>query len=92
MNGPFFKAFRTVFAKEILDALRDRRTLLRLLIPSVLMGPLMLTLMSGLAASLQERAEQREVIVAGIEHAPTLRNYIERQTYTIKSAGADLIV
>lgn len=89
MNGPFLKAFRTVFAKEIVDALRDRRTLLRLLIPSVLMGPLMLMLMSGLAASLQQRAEQREVLVVGIEHAPTLRNYIERQTYTIKTAPAD---
>lgn len=89
MSIEFFKAFRTVFAKEIVDALRDRRTLLRLLIPSVLMGPLMLVLMSSLAASLQDRAEQREVLVAGIGHAPTLRNYIERQTYTLKEAPAD---
>lgn len=89
MNGAFLKAFRTVFAKEIVDALRDRRTLLRLLIPSVLMGPLMLMLMASLAASLQERAEQREVLVAGIAHAPSLRNYLERQTYTIKEAPAD---
>ncbi|MBO9688989.1 MAG: ABC transporter permease [Mitsuaria chitosanitabida] len=89
MSLDFFKAFRTVFAKEIVDALRDRRTLLRLMIPSVLMGPLMLVLMSSLAASLQDRAEQREVLVAGIGHAPTLRNYIERQTYTIKAAPAD---
>lgn len=89
MSIEFFKAFRTVFAKEIVDALRDRRTMLRLMIPSVLMGPLMLVLMSSLAASLQDRAEQREVLVAGIEHAPTLRNYIERQTYTVKDAPAD---
>lgn len=78
-----------VFAKEIVDALRDRRTLLRLLIPAVLMGPVMLLALSGLISSLEERAERREVLVAGIEHAPTLRNYIERQTYTIKQAPAD---
>lgn len=89
MNGPFLKAFRTVFAKEIVDALRDRRTLLRLLVPAVLMGPLLLMLMSGLTASLQERAEQRELLAVGIEHAPTLRNYLERQNYTIKTAPAD---
>jgi len=78
-----------VFGKEIVDALRDRRTLLRLLIPAVLMGPLMLLAISGLISSLEERADKREVLVAGIENAPTLRNYLERQTYTIKIAPAD---
>ena len=78
-----------VFGKEIVDALRDRRTLLRLLIPAVLMGPLMLLAISGLISSLEERADKREVLVAGIENAPTLRNYLERQTYTIKTAPAD---
>jgi sodium transport system permease protein len=78
-----------VFVKELTDALRDRRTLLRLLIPAVLMGPLLLTALSGLIASLEERADKRELLVAGIEHAPTLANFIERQTYTIKAAPAD---
>ncbi|WP_077032717.1 ABC transporter permease [Pelomonas sp. KK5] len=78
-----------VFAKELTDALRDRRTLLRLLVPAVLMGPLMLLALSGLIGSLEERAEQRQILVQGIENAPTLRNYIERQTYTIKPAPAD---
>ena len=78
-----------VFAKELSDALRDRRTLLRLLIPAVLMGPLLLTALSGLIASLEERADKREVMAVGIEHAPTLKNFIERQTYTLKAAPAD---
>ena len=78
-----------VFAKEIVDALRDRRTLLRLLIPAVLMGPVMLLALSGLISSLEDRAERRELLVAGIEYAPTLRNFLERQTYTIKAAPAD---
>lgn len=81
--------FLVVLAKEVTDALRDRRTLLRLLVPAVLMGPLLLLALSSLIASLEERADKREVLVAGIEHAPTLRNYLERQTYTIKQAPAD---
>ncbi|PTT90510.1 ABC transporter permease [Pelomonas sp. HMWF004] len=78
-----------VFTKELTEALRDRRTLLRLLIPAVLMGPLLLMALSGLIASLEERADRREVLAVGIEYAPTLQNFIERQTYTVKAAPAD---
>jgi sodium transport system permease protein len=85
----FLRPLRVVFAKEVVDALRDRRTLLRLLIPAVLMGPLLLLALSGLIGSLEERAEKRQILVSGIEHAPTLRNFLERQTYTIKRAPAD---
>jgi sodium transport system permease protein len=85
MNG----AAWTVYRKEITDALRDRRTLLVVLLSSVLMGPLILIALSGLIASFESRAEQREVVVAGIEHAPTLVNYLRRQTYTVKPAPAD---
>ena len=77
------------YRKELIDALRDRRTLLTVLVSSVLMGPLVLLAISALVASLESRAEQREVYVAGIDHAPTLRNYLERQTYTVKAAPAD---
>lgn len=78
-----------VFSKELSDALRDRRTLLRLLIPALLMGPLLLMALSGLIASLEERADKREVMAVGIDTAPTLKNFIERQTYTFKPAPAD---
>ena len=79
----------TIFRKEIADALRDRRTLLTVLISSVLMGPLVLLAISGLVASLESNAEQREVVVAGLEFAPTLKNYFERQTFTVRAAPAD---
>lgn len=79
----FFQAFKTVLAKEVVDALRDRRTLLRLMIPALLMGPLMLMMLSGLIASLEGQAEKRQVLVDGIQHAPTLENYLKRQTYTV---------
>ena len=84
-----FKDFLIVLRKEVVDALRDRRTLMRLLVPAVLMGPLMLAGLSGLIASLESQAEQREIMMVGIDKAPTLKNYLERQTYTIKPAPAD---
>ena len=78
-----------VFMKEIRDALRDRRTLMTVLLSSVLMGPLVLVLLSSLVATLEERAEQRVVVAAGMEHAPSLRNFIERQGFRIEPASPD---
>ena len=84
-----FGTILTIYHKEIVDALRDRRTMLTVLASSVLMGPLVLLAISGLVATLEANAEQREVVVAGIERAPTLVNFFERQTYTVKPAPAD---
>ncbi|HZW76075.1 MAG TPA: ABC transporter permease subunit, partial [Caldimonas sp.] len=78
-----------VLRKELRDALRDRRTLMTVLVSAVLMGPLVLLAISGLVASLEARAEQREVVVSGIANAPTLRNYFERQTYVVTEAPPD---
>ena len=78
-----------VFRKELIDALRDRRTLLVVLLSSVAIGPLVMIALSALVAGIEKRAEERTVVVAGIEHAPTLRNYLERQTYRIDEAPAD---
>lgn len=86
------KALRVAFAvyrKELLDALRDRRTLLMVLVSAVLLGPLVLIALSGLLASFEAQAERREVVVAGIEQAPALKNFLQRQSYTVKPAPAD---
>jgi sodium transport system permease protein len=56
---------------------------------SVAVGPLVLVLISTLVAGIERRAEARSVVVMGIEHAPTLANYIARQTYTVRAAPAD---
>ncbi|MGZ5249514.1 MAG: ABC transporter permease [Caldimonas sp.] len=82
-------AVLTVLRKELTDALRDRRTLLTVLVSSVLLGPLALLGVSGLVVSLESRAELREVYVAGVASAPTLRNFLERQTYKVKEPPAD---
>jgi sodium transport system permease protein len=76
----------TVYVKELVDALRDRRTLLVVLLSSVAIGPAVLVLVSQLVAGIEQRAEARIVVVHGIEHAPALRNYLERQTYTVREA------
>jgi sodium transport system permease protein len=76
----------TVYLKELVDALRDRRTLLMVLVSSVAIGPVVLMLVSSLVGSFEKRAEARELVVVGIERAPTLQNYLLRQTYTLKAA------
>ena len=76
----------SVYRKELVDALRDRRTLFMVLISSVAIGPLVLMLVSSLVAGIEKRAEAREVVVQGMENAPTLNNFLLRQTYSIKAA------
>jgi sodium transport system permease protein len=82
------RAAIAVFRKELVDALRDRRTLLTVLLSSVAMGPLVLVLISSLVTGMEKRAEARQVLVVGMAHAPTLQNYLERQTYALKAAPA----
>lgn len=76
----------TVYLKELKDALRDRRTLMVVLLSSVAIGPLVLVAVSQLVAGIEKRAEAREIVVQGIEHAPALRNFLERQTYAVRAA------
>ncbi|HET7792013.1 MAG TPA: ABC transporter permease [Rhizobacter sp.] len=78
-----------VFRKELVDALRDRRTLLVVLLSAVLLGPMVLIALSGLLASFEARAERRVVVAVGMEHAPALKNFLERQSFSIKTAPAD---
>jgi sodium transport system permease protein len=78
-----------VFKKELIDALRDRRTLFVVLLSSVAIGPIVLIALSALVAGIEQRAEERTVVVVGIDNAPTLKNFLERQTYRITAAPAD---
>jgi sodium transport system permease protein len=72
-----------VFVKELLDALRDRRTLMRMVLPGILVGPIMLFALSTLIAQFEAQAEKREVHVYGAAHGPSLVNYIERQNVNL---------
>ena len=78
-----------VFCKELRDALRDRRTLAVVLLSSVAVGPLLLVALSALVSELESRAEGRTLYAVGLAQAPTLRNYIERQAWTVQAAPPD---
>jgi sodium transport system permease protein len=78
-----------VFLKELRDALRDRRTLLAVVLSSVAMGPVMMAALSFLVTGIEQRAESREVYAVGIDKAPSLRNFLERQAFIIKAVPAD---
>jgi sodium transport system permease protein len=78
--------------KELQDALRDRRTLAVVLLSSILMGPLLLIALSQLLSTLETQAERRVVVVQGLEHTPSLHNFLLRQTYRVDPAPQDFEV
>jgi len=75
-----------VLGKELQDALRDRRTLVVVFLSSVLMGPLLLAMLSALVSTLEQKAEQRELLVVGMAHSPQLHNYLLRQIWQVRPA------
>lgn len=89
MNPSLLNGALRVYFKELLDALRDRRTLLVVFASSVALGPLVLVLISQLVGSMERRAEARVIVVQGMHYAPGLQNYLERQTYTVQPAPAN---
>jgi sodium transport system permease protein len=80
---------RTVFMKELRDAVRDRRTWLIALAISLLSGPVVFALLSNFIARMEEKVERREVVLLAPERAPTLVNFLERAGATVKPAPAD---
>ena len=85
----FMSVTRAVFRKEIIDSLRDKRTMLGVLLSGVVMGPLILIALSGFIASMEEHAERREIYVSGLSHGPSLQNFLERQTWVARDAPTD---
>jgi len=85
MNG-----LRVVFAKEMIDNLRDRRTLLSSFSVSIL-GPIFFV---GLMVFVMERAlgesdSAAKFAVVGAEYAPQLMQYLEQQNTEITTVQAD---
>jgi sodium transport system permease protein len=70
MNHPLL----VIWFKELLDTLRDRRTLVAMVIAPILLTPLLVVLPQKLLAD-QRKAQENAVVkvaVAGAEHAPAL--------------------
>ncbi|MEJ2127219.1 MAG: ABC transporter permease [Woeseiaceae bacterium] len=68
----------TVFAKEVVDNFRDRRTLASALIMGPLFGPMLFAFVINLSLerALDEPDRVLEVPVVGQEHAPNLMDYL----------------
>ncbi len=82
------RAVRTVMAKETVDGLRDRRSLMSSLIfPMV--GPLMLAMMFGRVTERQSAEEPLHLPVVGAEHAPGLIAHLEQQGVIVEKPPAD---
>ena len=85
------KALYTVWAKELTDLFRDRRTMM----VSLLMGPLLMpALILGIGKLASDRISTAlekplEVPVVGASHAPNLIAWLEGQNIVVKPAPGD---
>ncbi len=82
------RALFTVFGKEFLENLRDRRTLVSALLFGPLFGPLLFGLMVSrmLNQSVVESDEPLRLTISGGEHAPGLWRYLESRGVKITAA------
>src|SRR6202158_6639573 len=73
------RALFTVFAKEFLENLRDRRTLVSALLFGPLFGPLLFGFMVSrmVNQSVAESDEPLKLTISGSEYAPGLTRYLE---------------
>jgi sodium transport system permease protein len=87
--SPALRRIGAVARKEIVDASRDRRTVMVSLLSAVLGGPLFLVLMFNMLANQAERARDVTLPVVGREHAPALIAFLEREEVKIAPAPDD---
>ena len=80
-----------VFVKEIIDNLRDRRTLASALIMGPIFGPLLFAFVINLSIerSLQDVEKTLELPVIGEQHAPNLVRYLNSRNIDVVEAPAE---
>ena len=83
------KRVLAVYAKEIVDTLRDRRTMLVTLGTAALAGPIFLMLIFNMIARQADRVRELELPMHGVEHAAPLVAFLERQQVKVTAAPAD---
>ena len=88
MAASAISAATTVFVKEVVDNIRDQRSVTTALL-SPLLGPLALVLMFFALSDARGKAQAPEVAIAGRENAPTLVAWLERNNVVVKEAPAD---
>lgn len=79
-------AVTTVFRKEVLENLRDRRVVFSALVFGVLLAPIIFALTTTLMSKRLIRDQDRplKLPVVGVQHAPNLMNFL-------KENGADIV-
>ena len=78
-----------VFRKEVKDAFRDRRAIMTIILGATL-SPVLLGFMMNRVADRQRRAEDVNIPIVGIEHAPVLIGWLRQQAgVTITEGPAD---
>ena len=72
----------TIFKKELTDILRDKRTLLTMIVIPLALVPVLLTLVFKVAQRQQRKAEAEEIKIAliGDEYAPRLAELVAADT------------
>ena len=79
----------TIARKELVDAFRDRRTMVLMLVTAIGAGPVMMLLVLNLVATQVERARDIRLAVVGRDYAPALIEFLERQQVMVTEAPAD---
>ncbi len=82
-------AIFVIYRKEISDAMRDRRTLLMVLLSALLFVPLLLLIVSEVMSQVESQEVKRTVLAVNIQQAPGLENFILRQGYQVLAAPKD---
>jgi sodium transport system permease protein len=90
MSGSMRKYF-AVFFKEAVDNLRDRRTLMTVLVFGPLFGPLFYTVMMSTVINRQvaDLDMSYTVAVQGADYAPGLMDYVRQHNLKVEAAPAD---
>lgn len=81
------RAVRIVFAKEMLENLRDRRVILSAFLFGVLLAPVIFGLTTSLASkrAVESQDKPLRLSVSGVEHAPNLVHFLEENGAEIKA-------
>lgn len=75
-----FANVKTIYLKEMKESLRDRRTLISMIVVPVLLMPVLIIGIGGLSVKLikQVQAEKAKVMILGSDHAPEVAGRIAK--------------
>ena len=88
-NDSALSRIAIVARKEIADIVRDRRTMLVTLVTAIVAGPVLMLLVLNLIARQADKVRELTLPAVGIERAPALKAFLERQQVTLTPAPED---